>query len=304
MLAPSSHNTQPWRFRIAARYIDIVADRTRSLRVTDPQGRELTISCGCALLNLRIAALHLGLVSESHLFPDGVDSDTIARVEFSPNPVVDADPALFGAIPTRRTYRKPFLHQPVEDALVRGLVAEAVREGAWLDIVSDDAMRHSVADLVEEGDRIQWSRREWRKELATWMRPPEAGDGLATSRLSAPLVRMVIRTLNLGRALGRRDRRLVEQSPLLAVLGTYGDSAGDWLVAGQALQRLLLWARSRGLQASFLNQPIQVAALREKLTTMLGIAGFPQIVLRIGHPAEETPPSPRRRLGEVARTVP
>jgi hypothetical protein len=30
-----------------------LADRTRALPVTDPEDRELTISCGCALFNLR-----------------------------------------------------------------------------------------------------------------------------------------------------------------------------------------------------------------------------------------------------------
>ncbi|WP_229440580.1 hypothetical protein [Massilia sp. BSC265] len=61
MLAPSSHNTQPWLFRMAESSIDLFADRTRALPVNDPDDRELTISCGCALMHLRIAA---AMVSE------------------------------------------------------------------------------------------------------------------------------------------------------------------------------------------------------------------------------------------------
>ena len=54
--APSSHNSQPWLFRPTDAGIDLLADRTRGLPVTDPEDRELTISCGCALFGLRVAA--------------------------------------------------------------------------------------------------------------------------------------------------------------------------------------------------------------------------------------------------------
>ena len=54
--APSSHNTQPWLFRVEDGAVHLLADRTRALPVNDPDDRELTISCGCALLNLRVAA--------------------------------------------------------------------------------------------------------------------------------------------------------------------------------------------------------------------------------------------------------
>jgi nitroreductase len=48
ILAPSSHNSQPWLFRINAMDLELFADRRRALPVVDPQQRELTISCGAA----------------------------------------------------------------------------------------------------------------------------------------------------------------------------------------------------------------------------------------------------------------
>jgi hypothetical protein len=55
ILAPSVHNTPPWRFIIGLDNLEVLADRTRQLAVLDPTGRELLISCGAALLNARIA---------------------------------------------------------------------------------------------------------------------------------------------------------------------------------------------------------------------------------------------------------
>jgi hypothetical protein len=71
------------------------------------------------------------------------------------------------------------------------------------------------------------------------------------------------------------------------------------LVAGQALQRVLLVAHTHGLQASYLNQPIQVASLRPKLQELPEQVAFPQILLRLGFPEDEVHAAPRRPLDDV-----
>ena len=48
-LAPSVHNTQPWRFVISRGVLEIRADWTRKLRILDPSGRQLLISCGSSV---------------------------------------------------------------------------------------------------------------------------------------------------------------------------------------------------------------------------------------------------------------
>ena len=302
-LAPSSHNTQPWRFRVAERYIDIAADLARALPQNDPQGRELAISCGCALMNLRIAALRLLLQPHVELLPDGLEADTCARVEWFAGEAGEFDQQLFDSMPIRRTHRKAFLDRVVPEDLVRGLDAAATREGGWLTVISDTAMRRTIADCVAEGDRMQWSNEDWRRELANWLRPRQAGDGLPVPLLTAVFARSRVRRSDLGEKMAERNRRLAEEAPVLAVLGTYGDAKADWLVAGQALQRMLLWGAGNGLQAGFLNQPLQVTSLRERVTNLLGVAGFPQMIVRIGYPASDVKPTPRRPLADVTRML-
>jgi hypothetical protein len=58
VLAPSSHNTQPWQFRLDGDTVELYADRDRVMHVIDPQDRELVISCGAALLNIELAIQH------------------------------------------------------------------------------------------------------------------------------------------------------------------------------------------------------------------------------------------------------
>lgn len=298
-LAPSSHNTQPWRFRIAGDAIDLFADRTRALPVNDPDDRELVISCGAALLNLRVGAASLGRETRLTLLPDPADADWLARLELGgPAAVSAGDAALAAWIEHRRTYRRRFAPREVGAEVLERLVAAAKSEGAALRPFADEASRQAVTALVAEGDEMQWASPSWRRELAMWMHPRRMGDGLTVPDLVGPVAQFVVRTFDMGGGVGARDRDLAAASPVLATIVTPSDNLRDWLQAGQALQRLLLTACREGLQASYLNQPIEVAPLRPKLQRLAG-DGVPQILMRLGYPADELPAAPRRPLADV-----
>jgi hypothetical protein len=46
--APSYRNTQPWRFRMSARPVEVYADRSRRCTIADPDDRELFVGLGTA----------------------------------------------------------------------------------------------------------------------------------------------------------------------------------------------------------------------------------------------------------------
>ena len=297
--APSSHNTQPWYFEVADQRISLYADRTRALPVNDPEDRELTISCGCAMMNMRVAAAHEGFAPRFKLRPEP-DEDLLAVLELrSPEAQAPDEGELFPAIETRRTHREPFASEAVPKDAKSALREAAEAESAWLHFIDDDNDRLRAARLVEEGDDIQWGNPSWRRELAQWMHPRRKGDGLTVPGLIAPVARLAVRGLDMGKRVGASDRQLAESAPLLAVLGTTEDHAIAWLQAGQALQRLLLTASRLGLQCGYLNQPIQVAELRTRLLRLTGQSGFSQIMLRAGVPREELQASPRRKLEDL-----
>ncbi len=301
ILAPSSHNTQPWVFRISDNRIALLADRTRALPVNDPDDRELTISCGAVLFNLRVAAANSGLGTATRVLPEEEDDDLLAIVDLHDDGQQRQLHVglYYPAIEKRRTYRKRFEERKVPESVLIELTGAAEQEQAWLKVLTEECLRKHAAVLVAEGDAAQWSNPSWRRELAAWMHPRRKGDGLTVPGLIAPIAKTVVRSFDMGNGIGAKDSQLVDQSPVLAVLGTPGDALTDWLTAGQALQRVLLLATNLGLQASYLNQPIQVASLRPKLQHAIGVAGFPQILLRIGFTAERLPETPRRPLTDV-----
>jgi hypothetical protein len=297
VLAPSSHNSQPWLFRTDGADIDLYADRSRALPVVDPDDRELTISCGAALLHLRLAVRHLGFADHVRLLPDDGDPDLLARVTIGeraePSP---EDEALFQTIPLRRTNRAAFEPATVPEATLLALCAAARDEGAWLKILRSEERRHALTRLIAEADQEQWGSVAFRRELASWLHPLRRHDGLGGYALGAgPLI---VRTFDMGKGRAARDHQLAEGSPVLAVIQTENDLPADWLMAGQALARVLLRARGEELWASFLNQPIEVHSLRPRLREMLGGTDIPQLILRMGY-GPEPKASPRRPVQQV-----
>lgn len=298
--APSSHNSQPWRFRLLDETLELRIDPTRRLPVVDPADRELLISCGAALEHLRIAAHRFGLADAVTITPDPRDPDLVARIRLagrrdpSPN-----DEAMFDAIPARHTFRGPLESRPIAASLIEQLMLEARRAGAQLSIL-DESARTPLADLVMAGDRIQMADPHFRAELSGWLRSglTSAGDGmpgyaLEMSAITAVMAPLVVRTFDLGNGRAARNAELVRGSPVLAVLSTDGDDASAWIRSGQALARVLLLATAAGIRASFLNQPVEVPTLRQQLADLVPGEGTPQLVLRLGY-GPEGKPTPRR----------
>ncbi len=306
VLAPSSHNSQPWLFHLRDNKLELRADRRRACRVVDPQDRELMMSCGCALFQLRCALRHFGCLGGIDILPDRNNADLVARVSLGETAETAVEESLlFYAIPRRRTNRQPFSNDPVPGSLVAALEDAARSESAWLGVVRDQESRYAVADLIAEGDRRQWASKDFRLELARWVHAnrSSARDGIpgyaqGIDDLLSCAGPLVVRTFDMGEGQAAKDHDVATGSPVLAVLGTAGDSAGDWIAAGQALARVLLRARVEDVWASFLNQPIELPDLRIKLQNVIRQKGFPQACLRFGF-GEEVRPTPRREVEEV-----
>lgn len=306
VLAPSEYNTQPWLFKVRERVVELYADRSRRLPIVDPDDRELMISCGAAFFNLRIALRHFGYTYEVEIHAKQDSPDLLARISLGKKKVVTQEEhQLFYAILQRRSNRHVFEKREVPGDLLSLLNDMAGQEGTWFHVVQGEEGRQTLVDLVANGDHMQWASRQFRRELARWTRPEgiESHDGLpgytqVKGTFAASISPHIVRTFDMGNGVAARDRQLIAGSPVLAVLGTFGDTWTDWFAAGQAVEKILLCASAEGVAASFLNQPIEILSLRTKIREVLGQIGFPQLVLRLGY-GPQVPPTPRRSVKEV-----
>ena len=302
-LAPSVHNTQPWRFVARPERLELLADRSRRLSVLDPDGRQLHLSCGAALLHARVAARALGLDGAVRLLPDPARPELLAELVLTEGqPASEDDVRMATAILHRHTHRGAVAPREVPGALVERLRLAAEAEGALLHPVVDEDELVELEVLLAAADAHEEQDPAYRAEVLRWVQPgdPQPDGVPLDAAVTVP-----------GSSLRQRDFALTRteatgtpaaEHPAVVVVASEDDTPLSWLRAGQALAAVLLRAADHGVQAQPLGQVTDVLAYRLGLRSALGMVALPQLVLRMGF-AVGTAPTPRRAVEDVLVTV-
>jgi hypothetical protein len=307
--APSVHNTQPWRFHHGEHEISITANNERQLRVADPHGREMMISCGAALFNMRVALRYLGWVPKVRVLPDHDLPNLVAKVTWDQQvPPLDYEKELFEQVTRRRTHRGGFDPAPLPDELLATLPDQAAKEHATLSLLTQDRQRASaVAAVVEAGDYALRLDSERAKEEARWAPGPSSHrqDGVPPTAYPAQPARTEPSFRDRDYAHGHgwglppgAEEPVLRSAGVVALLTTTADHPADWIHAGQALQRVLLVASSYNVAAALHSQPLEIPLLRDFIRIHLSSDAYPQMVLRLGATSEKAV-SVRRPVDEV-----
>nr|WP_249802031.1 Tat pathway signal protein [Bradyrhizobium zhengyangense] len=300
-LAANSHNTQPWIFSAHGNEIAIAPDFKRRCPAVDPDDHHLFVSLGCAAENLCLAASALGWRANSVF--DG-ERIVIALEEASP-----AAAALADAIPVRQCTRAAFDGRPAAPEILHQLENACREPGVAAMLMTDRPAIKKVTDYVLEGNSAQMRDRAFMRELVSWMRFNEA-DALATmdglfSRVSgnpslpAWVARPLLRLFFTEDGENKKYRDQLDSSAGVVVLAADRSDKAHWIAVGRACQRFGLQATALGLKYSFVNQPVEVAALKPQFATSLGLAERrPDIVMRFGA-GPDLPKSLRRPPEQV-----
>ncbi len=299
--APSTHNSQPWRWRVRGHTIDLYADPARRLERADPDSRNLTISCGAALHHAQVAARGLGFQPRVERLPEPARPELLARVTLTHRHRDEDDLTALRMLRRRRTDRRRFTSWPVSAQRLEGLRLAASTWGCSADPVTDMVSRVQVEHLMSRAHQSQAQDPDVAEEHRDWM-DRDAQEGIPGELIPAP-----------GALPSRRQRfedgrleesgREVEGGDGLLVLATPTDSVLDRLRAGEGLSALWLAATQDGLSVVPLSQVVEVAETREALRRdVLGGVAVPQLLLRVGWQAisrAELTRSPRRALSDV-----
>jgi hypothetical protein len=304
--APSFHNTQPWRWRIVGdETVELYADRGRQLRVADPDGRNLAISCGSALHHAEVAARALGLTPEVSLAPAEA-GDLLATIELSPGHTTPAALEELEALERRGTDRRRFTSWPVPEGRLTHLAEAASGWGAYVVPITDVTGRFHTERLLTLAMVTQTADQAYVEEQRGWVEHGSV-DGVPAPN-AAPA--------SPGRAPSRPHRyasdaetaspatgTAIESTDSVLAICTAGDHQTEWLHAGQALSALWLRAIRDGLSVVPLSQVIEVEETRHALhqEVFAGMAR-PQILVRIGWQEisrSPLPPTPRRPVDDV-----
>lgn len=300
--APSIHNTQPWHWRVSAARLDLFSEPEMQLQSTDPDGRDLLISCGVALHHCVVALASMGWHAKVSRFPDPEDPRHLATIEVVPQVPDQADIALAAAIPRRRTDRRAYSSWPVPGGDIAQMAARAARSGVMLrQVDSLSKMRDIVARAVSD----HASDDAYMRELTTWSGRYGAVAGVPArnappSDPQSPIPARLFAGPGLAQPSGISP---ADDCGVILALGTEKDDRLSQLRAGETTSIVLLTATALGLACCPITEPLEIAETRAAVRTdVFGASGYPQMLLRVGWApinADPLPATPRRRLVRV-----
>ncbi|OBH30217.1 NAD(P)H nitroreductase [Mycobacterium sp. E342] len=298
--APSVHNTQPWRWRVDAASLHLYSDASRQLPNTDPDGRDLMLSCGAALHHCVVALAAVGWLSKVTRLPNPADPSHLAAIELSPHRADTVDIALAAAIPRRRTDRRYYSSWPVPVGDVALMAARAARSGVTLCQVEDlDNLRNIVAQSVR--DHLS---QDYLAELTTWSGryASVAGVPARNTPVPDPAAKIPGRFFAGAVLPMPPDSSSAEDNAVVLALGTRNDDRLAQLRAGEATSVVLLTATSLGLASCPVTEPLETPETRAAVQSdIFGDSSYPQMLLRVGWApinADPLPATPRRELSD------
>lgn len=299
--APSGHNTQPWKFRIADDQITILPDFESALPIVDEDNRELFISLGCAVENLCIAANNLGY--ETDIMEKGEKGIT---VKFVKGNVSMRDP-LFQYIERRQTNRSVYNGNKITGTILKQLQSIQAESHIQLYFAEiNTPLADTIAEYIIKGNEYQMSDMAFKNELLSWMRFNRKQIEASQSGLSylvfgnPPLPQLLAKPIvNLflkPDVQNKSDRKKIKSSSHFVVCTTRQNTIEEWIDLGRTLQRFLLKATACGIACAFVNQPCEITAFASEMREILPIhKEYPTLLLRIGY-AGPLPYSPRKEV--------
>lgn len=302
-LAPSSHNTQCWKFAVSEKAITILPDLSRRCPAVDPDDHHVFVSLGCATENLIQAACAHGLKADP-----GFDATRDAvHVQLEPAPA-QASP-LFDAIPLRQCTRGDYDGRPLSNKELDLLVQAGTSNNVRMLLLTERNAMERVLDYVVQGNTDQMADPAFVRELKSWIRfngadAVRTGDGLYSVSSGSPAIPTWLGEIAFGwffTPKGESDKyaRQVRSSAGIAIFVGQTADKPHWVEVGRCYERFALQATALGIRNAFLNQPVEVKAVRSSFAAAIGLSGQrPDLVVRFGR-GPTLPPSLRRLVQAV-----
>src|SRR3989344_5798328 len=297
VLAPSSHNSQPWRFVVGNDGISIFTEYKRALPHSDKNNRQLFISLGCALENLLIAADYYGF--EASYEYEKTNNEIKVFLKRTRKPVGGRNHLIF-SIPKRHTNRGKY-SQIVPDKTILEKLQSHSNSNIQILFTTEKETIKKIAEIVVEALVTAMDDKMFREELSHFVKPnttnsplgmPAFGFGISTPiSLIAP---KLLKYVNMNKLSRKQDLELLKNhTPALGVIATTEDNPRAWIEAGKIYESIALSAEENNLKTAPMAAVIQIDNFYKDLQSVLNTHLRPQIFFRLGYCQTTSPPSPR-----------
>lgn len=307
ILAPSSHNSQPWRFNINDSKIEIFLDENRKLPFGDRHNRQAYISLGCAIENIIIATNYFNLESQCELIdsPDSLDKVAIIEIKQKLSKEKSEFNNLIFSILKRRTNRGEYLKRlPPGDLLKK--INSFSNNFIKIFIISDQNRINNITEVVLKSSTTAMADKNFRVELSKYIKNNLTNSyiGIPAFGMNIPtpisfLVPRMIKYLNMNKISYKNDEKLLKnKTPVMVIIAANGDNKKIWIQVGRIYEKIALEATKIDLSTSIWGAPIESGNL-ENLQKILSTNLRPQVFFRLGYPKQEAHRSPRIHLNKL-----
>lgn len=291
VLAPSTHNSQPWNFKIDGESCTIIRNDDHPIVYADPQGRDLAISLGCLIENLVIAAKYFKVFKDVEYVGDG---SIVARVNFAnlqgeERGTDQQFKPLLDAILYRVTARGIFENEALDAKTKETLRQVDSPTGVALYLLEEKAQVIRIAELTQQGLRMAYKDPKFRNEMSQWFNSSFSGKptGIPGYSVRMPAALSIVfpwlvRNFDIGKKLGVLNYESIRSAPAALVITAPKNSPEVWLDVGRYAERLMLQANALGYKTSIFTAAIEMGELYKDIQRLIGTDAIPQFIIIVG----------------------
>lgn len=291
VLAPSTHNIQPWLFKIKENSCEIHVNPDLHLPEGDATKRNAYISLGCSLENLIVAAKYFGMY-DKHVYHIDKDHNKAVEVFFHEDQqdLVDDLEDFLEAIKNRVNVRGMFLQESLDEEILSSFLELNQDYRAQGHFITDKKKIKEIANLTALGMKHAHGKKSFRKEMSKLINHNLSrkiyGIHGYSMKMPTPLsffLPKMIRFFNLGFVLGKLNYKSVSSAPMVCVISSPKEDPEFWLEVGRLAQMFMLKAKLSNLKTSIYVAAIEMGGeLLEELKNVLQTDNIPQFLICTG----------------------
>jgi len=308
VLAPSSHNSQPWKFEIKDNEIILRPDFERSLPFSDKNHRQLYISLGAALENLLIAANYYNFKTNVKYINTGSDNFSII-ISFEKSEAKEQNNEhLVFSIPRRRTNRNKYSDCALDQSLINKIAGFADVD-TKIDFILEKDKKDKISDVVSNALITAMDQKDFRKELSEYIKSnitnspvgmPASGFGIPTS--ISLFASSMLKRINMNNITKKQDEALLKNfTPAFILISTKNDNVEDWIKSGRIYESVTLEAEKNNIKTAPMAAAIQIGEFYKDLQRILDLSFRPQVFCRVGFCEKSASMSPRLTGDKVTK---
>lgn len=304
--APSTHNSQPWKFDVQGNTLIVSLDESVVMPKSDPEGRYKHISIGYLLHHLYVVGKYYNMLKSFSITPENESLAVFTFEEFSNEPNRTFE-LLFLSIQKRQNLRGPFSPEvslsEVMDCLGNKTIDLPVP--VHVECVANAKDVEKVAELTAESMRRVYRDDEFRREMASWIKPNNSkekrgihGYSLNQKLLGSIILPHIIRNFNIGAVLAKLNYNAISSAPFVLVYATEKENISSWISVGMRASEATLTLLAAGYNTSIFVAALEHVDTKKELGSLITSSETPQFVMAGGKILVSAPYTPRYTFSE------